>query len=77
MSQLPIPLVGTQQQPTFPQVGLNIMPQGLMVTIQLGPTTSINQIIDANVMDQVAKEWRESRKNVDAIFRAVQQSKNN
>lgn len=24
----PIPLVGQPQQPTFPQVGLNILPQG-------------------------------------------------
>ena len=72
-----IPLIGQPQQPTFPQIGLNILPQGLVITIQLGPTTTIQQLIDANAMDQVAKQWRESRKNADDLLRAVQHSKNN
>lgn len=73
----PIPLIGQPQQPAFPQIGLNILPQGLVITIQLGPTTTIQQLIDANAMDQVAKQWRESRKNADDLLRAVQHSKNN
>lgn len=71
----PIPLIGQPQQPTFPQVNLNIIPQGLVVNIQLGPTTSISQLIDSNTMDQVAKAWRDSRKNADDLLRAVQGSK--
>lgn len=71
----PIPLIGQPQQPTFPQVNLNIIPQGLVVNIQLGPTTSISQLIDSNTMDQVAKTWRDSRKNADALLRAVQDSR--
>lgn len=71
----PIPLIGQPQQPTFPQVNLNIIPQGLVVNIQLGPTTSISQLIDSNTMDQVAKTWRDSRKNADALLRSVQDSR--
>ena len=71
-----IPLIGQPQQPTFPQIGLNILPQGLVITIQLGPTTTIQQLIDANAMDQVATEWRKSRNNTADFLRAVQQTKN-
>lgn len=72
----PIPLVGQPQQPQFPQIGLNILPQGLVITIQLGPTTTIQQLIDVNAMDQVASEWRKSRNNTADFLRAVQQTKN-
>lgn len=71
----PIPLVGQPQQ-QFPQIGLNILPQGLVITIQLGPTTTIQQLIDANAMDQVASEWKKSRNNTVDFLRAVQQTKN-
>ncbi len=71
-----IPIIGAhQQQPTYPQVNLNLTPQGLNVTIQIGPTTAIVQFIDAGTMDQVAKQWRESRKHSDDLLRAVQSSK--
>lgn len=72
----PIPLIGQPQQPMYPQIGLNILPQGLVITIQLGPTTTIQQLIDANAMDQVATEWRKSRNNTADFLRAVQQTKN-
>lgn len=70
-----IPLVGQPQQPTFPQVGLNILPQGLVITVQLGPTTTITQVIDANTMDEVVSQWRKSRNNTVAFLRAVQETK--
>ncbi len=70
-----IPLVGQPQQPQFPQIGLNILPQGLVITIQLGPTTTIQQLIDASTMDQLCKMWRDSRKNAGDLLRAVQSSK--
>lgn len=70
----PIPLVGQPQQ-QFPQIGLNILPQGLVITIQLGPTTTIQQLIDANAMDQVAREWKKSRGNTVDFLRAVQETK--
>lgn len=72
----PIPLIGQPQQLAFPQIGLNILPQGLVITIQLGPTTTIQQLIDANAMDQVATEWKKSRNNTADFLRAVQQTKN-
>lgn len=65
------------KQPTFPQVNINITPQGMLVTIALGPTTAINQLIEANAMDQISKAWRESRKNQLDIIRTVQNSKIN
>lgn len=74
-----IPLAGRfdtpQERPNYPLINLNIIPAGLVVNIQLGPTTNISQLIDANTMDQVAKTWRESRKNADDLLRAVQGSK--
>ncbi len=73
----PIPLIGAPQQaPQFPQVGLNLLPQGMVVTIQLGPTTTIQQVIAAETMDQVASEWRKQRKNVQDVMRTVQATKN-
>ena len=72
-----IPLLGTApEQPQFPQVQLNLLPQGLMVTVVLGPTTSINQLIEAVMMDEVARQWRESRKNLLDFSRAVKASRN-
>jgi len=71
-----IPLIGApQQSPTYPQVNLNLIPQGMSITIALGPTTAINQLIDADTMDQVASQWRKSRKNADDLLRVVQSSK--
>lgn len=70
-----IPLIGAPQQPVYPQVNLNVVPQGLIVSIQLGPTTVIQQVIESGAMDQVVKMWRESRRNVDHVLRAVQETK--
>jgi hypothetical protein len=72
-----IPLIGAPQQLQFPQIGLNIVPQGMVVSIQLGPTTSITQVIDASTMDQVVAEWRDQRKNAQDILHTVQATKNN
>lgn len=71
----PIPLIGAAQQPAYPQVNLNVVPQGLIVSIQLGPTTVIQQVIESGAMDQVVKLWRDQRKNVDHVLRAVQETK--
>lgn len=62
--------------PQFPNVQLNVLPQGLMITILLSPTTSINQMIDASTMDEVAKQWRETRKAALDFGRAVKASRN-
>jgi hypothetical protein len=72
----PMPINGNLQQlPTFPQINLNIIPQGMSITIALGPTTAISQLIDASTMDEVTKAWRDSRKTTHDIIRAVQSSK--
>ncbi len=71
-----IPLVGApQQSPTFPQINLNLIPQGMSIQIALGPTTVISQLIDANTMDQIATEWRKSRRNSEDLLRVIQSSK--
>lgn len=71
-----IPLIGAPQQaPTYPQVNLNLIPQGMSIQIALGPTTTISQLIDANTMDQIAIEWRKSRRNSEDLLRVVQSSK--
>lgn len=69
-----IPLIGSQQ-PTYPQVNLSLMPQGMSIQIALGPTTAISQLIDANTMDQIATEWRKSRRSAEDLLRVVQSSK--
>jgi hypothetical protein len=51
-----------QEEPTYPALNLSIAPQGLMVGIQLGPYTSINQLIAAETMDELVKKWRDQRR---------------
>lgn len=68
-----IPLIG--EQPAYPQVSLNLIPQGMSITIALGPTTAINQLIDASTMDDVVKTWRETRRNAADLLRTVQSTK--
>ena len=71
-----IPFIGApQQQPTYPQVNLSLVPQGMSIQIALGPTTVISQLIDAGTMDQIAVEWRKSRRSAEDLLRVVQSSK--
>ena len=66
------------QEPTFPQESLRIVPQGLIITVQFTPTFSINQLIPANAMNEIAGAWLESRKQIKKdleIIRDVNRSK--
>jgi len=51
MSDLIVP--GQQQQPTYPQIGVNMAPQGVIFNIQLGPTVSINHLVTHEDMDNI------------------------
>lgn len=66
-------------QPQFPQISLNVTPQGLIITIQLSGTTNISQLIAAEAMDNIVKMWREMRKNQGNemdIIRAINSTRN-
>jgi hypothetical protein len=49
-------------KPVFPHIALNIVANGVQITIWLGPATAINQFIDEQTMDQLAQGWRERRR---------------
>jgi hypothetical protein len=51
-----------QQPPSFPQLGFQVMPDGAVFVIQLGNGVSINQVVNAETMQQICKAWLESRK---------------
>lgn len=70
-----IPIIGAQEQPTFPQIGCTITPQGMIVIIQLGPTTTIQQFIDAPSMDGIVKQWQVQKVQAATIMRAVENSR--
>jgi hypothetical protein len=65
--------------PVFPRLNISIEPQGMTVTILLGPGTAISQVIAASDMDNVVKLWRDQKRAMGSeldIIRAVQSTKN-
>ena len=53
-----------QQPPAsqFPALGFNITPTGVVFSIVLGQYVSINQAVDEAAMNQICRQWLESRK---------------
>jgi hypothetical protein len=58
---LPSALIGTAQPPPTaqpsPQVIVDITPQGMLLTVLLGPGMSLNQAISSEGMQQIAERW--------------------
>jgi hypothetical protein len=57
-------------------VGIQFTPQGALLTIQLGPATSINQFIDAPSMDGIVKQWQAQKVQTAMVMKAVENSRN-
>lgn len=69
MSNIVVP--GQPQPPTYPQVGATPTPQGVLFTIQLGPTIAITHLIShddmANIEQRRRAAVREMRENAQII----------
>lgn len=50
--------------PQFPMTQFNITPQGLSITILLGPALAISHLIDTKTMDKLARSWIEAQVEV-------------
>lgn len=66
--------------PQFPQTNINVTPQGMVITVILAPGIALSTNLNAEMMDNVLKLWRQVRVNEQDIIRtieAVRQSKIN
>jgi hypothetical protein len=68
-------IVPATAQPTYPQVGATPTPQGVLFTIQLGPTIAITHLISFDDIENIAQmsrmAKREMRDMQDMAERAV------
>ena len=64
------------EQPQFPQMQYNVTPQGVVVTKIYDPMESRSFLIPAGMMNDMARDWRESRRNLVDFQQAVKQSRN-
>lgn len=66
------------EQPQFPNIAINISPDGMIISLVLGPGTTINQMINEEQMNAICQKWLETRKQVKEelnIIDLVQRSK--
>jgi hypothetical protein len=66
------------EQPSFPQVGINITPDGLVISTVLAPGTVITQMLNTEQVDAICQKWLETRKQRQDemnIIQMVQRSK--
>jgi hypothetical protein len=69
-----------QRQITYPALNVQIGPDGMLLTILLGPGLSINQAVNAETMHAICSKWRETQREQQKsleIIRHVRQSKIN
>lgn len=69
-----------QEEPRFPITNINVTPQGVVVTVILGPGLSITQALGEQVMNDIVKKWLETRRELkkqQALISDVIRSKNN
>lgn len=69
-----------QEEPHFPITNINVTPQGVVVTVILGPGLSITQALGEQVMNDIVKKWLETRRELkkqQALISDVIRSKNN
>lgn len=50
--------------PQFPQVGINIQPNGMLIQILIAPGFAFTQLIDEKTMNDVAGKWLETRREI-------------
>jgi hypothetical protein len=67
------------QQPMFPRTSVNLVAEGMLINVALAPGLSLGQVIDANSMDRIAKDWitarTKAKQNELAVIRQVNKSK--
>jgi hypothetical protein len=69
-----------EEQPKFPQIAINVTPQGMMVSVALAPGLTLTQNLGEDIMNQVCARWLETRQEIKqnlAIIEHVKRSKNN
>lgn len=71
-------MLNPPEQQTFPQIAVNITPDGMMITILLAPGTAITQALGEEQMNTICQKWLETRKQIKQelnIIDLVQRSK--
>ena len=67
------------QQSIFPRTSVNLVAEGMLINVALAPGLSLGQVIDANSMDRIAKDWitarTKAKQNELAVIRQVNKSK--
>ncbi len=81
MSENGLPMLEqVQPQPTFPQVRVNVGPQGMQLDVILAPGIQLTTMIGEEQMNQISKMWIQTRKDIAdqmRVIEQVRQSKNN
>lgn len=62
------------QQPTFPITGINIPTDGsgMAITVVLAPGFQFNITLGEDMMNQITKQWVQTRKNIQDQLRTIQ-----
>lgn len=64
-----------QQQPAYPQIGLEVKPEGLFISVHLAPGLTLLQGIGEDAMNEVCKQWLETRRQVQGQLEIVRNVK--
>lgn len=67
-------------QPSFPRTAVQITPEGLLISIILASGLSIHHAIGEETMNEICKQWIESRRQVKhqlQLMQDIQRTKNN
>lgn len=58
----PIPIIGLQPQPTFPQTNVNInFPQGIQLNVILAPGIVLSTTLGPDMIEQIHAAWQSAR----------------
>jgi hypothetical protein len=64
---------------TFPQIGINITPEGMTIMTALAPGLTLTMSINEQDMSHIAGQWLETRKDIKkqlAVIENVRRTKN-
>lgn len=59
------------EQQQFPQINANITPDGMIISVVLGPGFVFQQAIGGEMLDEICKKWKETRKKTNANLEIV------
>lgn len=68
------------EKPTFPMTNVSISPDGVLITIALGPGISITHGLNEEMMNELTRKWLETRQEIKQqlhLIKRIQDSKNN